>query len=155
MQNLVEVLQTERGLTAGFLGGDVGFQKELVASRGAVDRERGALASLLATATGPAVRRPDRAGRAGQHHRHHPATGIDAKKLDRTVAFDYFTSHIGALTAVNFGLDASSNRALTPRCRRVHRAEHRQGAVLPRSARCSTASSRPAATWPASTTGTP
>ena len=111
VQNLVEVLSRawpDRRLPRR----RVGFQKEMLASRSAVDRELGSLDSLLGTATGAAV-----AGRTALANLDDSikATreGIDTKKLDRTVAFDYFTSHIGALTAVNFGLDASSNRELT------------------------------------------
>ncbi|HWB36929.1 MAG TPA: nitrate- and nitrite sensing domain-containing protein, partial [Rugosimonospora sp.] len=111
VQDLVQALQTERGLTAGFLGGDVGFQKEMVASRTEVDSERGALSGLLLAAAGQSSAAHD-ALSALDSTISATRDGIDQKKIDRTAAFDYFTSHISALNAVNFGLDSSSDNDL-------------------------------------------
>ena len=55
VQDLVHELQTERGLTAGVLGGNEGFRNELAPARVRVDRQRTALARLVDGDSAPKV----------------------------------------------------------------------------------------------------
>jgi signal transduction histidine kinase len=109
-QDLVQELQTERGLTAGLLGGNAGFQAELDPARKRVDDRRAAVEKLLVTGgpvadrVGVAVRRLD--GLAGVRE------GVDAGGAGRGGTFAFYTGRIADLTAVDFGLDSSTDPAL-------------------------------------------
>lgn len=110
VQDLVQELQTERGLTAGLLGGNVGFRAELRPAREQVDQQRTVVQRLA-----------DNAGEVGERVRAVLArlsgltairASTDAGSGDRAGTFRYFTERIVALNHVDYGLDRSSDRAL-------------------------------------------
>ena len=108
--DLVQELQEERGLTAGLLGGDVGFRADLPPERHRVDVQRTALAALLpAGGTGVAAART---ALAALDSLASTRTGIDAGKLARGQAFSYFTDRIAALESIDFGLESAPNKDL-------------------------------------------
>jgi signal transduction histidine kinase len=110
VQDLVQELQTERGLTAGLLGGNAGFRDELAPARKRVDDRRAAVERLLvpggavADRVTGAVRRLD--GLAGVRE------GVDTGGVGRGTTFAFFTGRIADLTDVDFGLDSSTDPAL-------------------------------------------
>ena len=110
VQNLVQELQTERGLTAGLLGGNVGFKAELAPARQRVDDRRAAVEGLLDEGeevddrVSSAVRKLD--GLAGVR------AGTDTGAGDRAATFAFFTDHIADLRNVDFGLDSSTDAEL-------------------------------------------
>jgi len=107
VQDLVQELQTERGLTAGLLGGNVGFRAELVPARKRVDDQRTAVEKLIESGgtvqdrVASAVRQLD--GLAGVR------AGTDAGAADRAPTFTFYTDRIAALSNVDFGLDSSAD----------------------------------------------
>ncbi len=110
VQDLVQELQTERGLTAGLLGGNVGFRAELAPARKRVDDRRAEVEKLIASGgvaqdrVGAAVRQLD--GLAGVR------AGTDAGAADRAPTFTFYTGRIAELSNVDFGLDSSADPAL-------------------------------------------
>ncbi len=119
VQNLVHELQTERGVTAGVLGGNDSFRPELKPARAGVDRERKAVEKLVAdggdaeTRVRSAVQQLDGLGAV--------RATTDANNGARTATFDYFTDRIAALSGVEVGLDNTSDSELrrgSPPCRR-------------------------------------
>jgi signal transduction histidine kinase len=110
VQDLVQELQTERGLTAGLLGGNVGFKAELVPARKRVDAQRAKVEDLIASGgvaqdrVAKAVRQLD--GLAGVR------AGTDAGAADRAPTFDFYTGRIAELSNVDYGLDSSADPAL-------------------------------------------
>ena len=111
VQNLVQELQQERGLTSGLLGGDVAFKGEIEPERHQVDAVRAGVAQLAAGAeAGAAAVRVALAelddGLAAIRAQ------IDGGIAARAAAFKYFTDRIAALNNVDFGLDESSDRTL-------------------------------------------
>ena len=107
VQDLVQELQTERGLTAGLLGGNVGFRAELVPARKRVDDQRAEVERLIESGgtaqdrVAVAVRQLD--GLAGVR------AGTDAGAADRAPTFTFYTDRIAALSNVDFGLDSSAD----------------------------------------------
>jgi signal transduction histidine kinase len=110
VQDLVQELQTERGLTAGLLGGNVGFKAELVPARKRVDEQRAEVEALIASGgtaqdrVATAVRELD--GLAGVR------AGTDAGAADRTPTFTFYTGRIAQLSNVDYGLDSSADPQL-------------------------------------------
>ncbi|GLY98433.1 nitrate- and nitrite sensing domain-containing protein [Actinoplanes sp. NBRC 103695] len=110
VQDLVQELQTERGLTAGLLGGNVGFKAELGPARQRVDDRRAAVERLLDDGddvedrVSTAVRQLD--GLAGVR------AGTDTGAAGRAPTFAFYTGRIADLTNVDFGLDASADTEL-------------------------------------------
>ncbi|MEV4701668.1 nitrate- and nitrite sensing domain-containing protein [Actinoplanes sp. NPDC049316] len=110
VQDLVQELQVERGLTAGLLGGNVGFKAELGPARQRVDRQRAAVERLVASGgdaqdrVATAVRGLD--GLAGVR------AGTDAGGAGRAPTFDFYTGRIAALSNLDYGLDSSADPAL-------------------------------------------
>jgi signal transduction histidine kinase len=112
VQDLVQELQTERGLTAGLLGGNVGFKAELAPARQRVDDRRAAVEKLIGEGdgddvenrVGSAVRKLD--GLAGVR------AGTDTGAAGRNPTFAFYTDRIADLTNVDFGLDASTDTEL-------------------------------------------
>jgi len=110
VQNLVQELQTERGLTAGLLGGNVGFRGEVAPARKRVDDQRAAVEKLTAGGgqvedrVAAALRRLD--GLAGVR------AGTDTGAGERAATFAFFTEHIADLRNVDFGLDSSADAEL-------------------------------------------
>src|SRR5690349_4911044 len=110
VQDLVHELQTERGVTAGVLGGNDSFRAELKPARTAVDKQRAAVEKLVRgggdaeTQVASAVRELD--GLAAVR-----AT-TDAASGGRTATFDYFTDRITSLSGAEVGLDNTSDTEL-------------------------------------------
>jgi hypothetical protein len=110
VQDLVEELQHERGLTSGLLGGDAWYESLLPPARVTVDTERQILADLAA---GPAPGAAEvRAALAGLESLAPTRSQIDAKKLTRTAAYRYYTARIAAFADIDLGLDRSPDPAL-------------------------------------------
>jgi len=110
VQDLVQELQTERGLTAGLLGGNVGFRAELAPARKRVDDQRAKVEDLISEGgvaqdrVATAVRELD--GLAGVR------AGTDAGAADRAPTFTFYTGRIAELSNVDYGLDSSADPAL-------------------------------------------
>jgi signal transduction histidine kinase len=110
VQDLVQELQTERGLTAGLLGGNVGFKAELGPARKRVDDQRTKVEELIAPGgtaqdrVATAVAQLD--GLAGVR------AGTDAGAADRAPTFTFYTGRIAELSNVDYGLDSSADPAL-------------------------------------------
>src|SRR5947209_9947391 len=110
VQDLVQELQQERGLTSGLLGGDVGFKGEIEPERKKVDATRAELADLANVGARGAV---------GVQSALSQLSGlaavrdlVDAGKAGRAFAFQFFTDRIAALNGVDLGLDRSPDPAL-------------------------------------------
>jgi signal transduction histidine kinase len=105
VQDLVQELQTERGLVAGLLGGNVGFRDELGPARAKVDAQRLAVDKLA-----------DEAGTAGDRVRTavHELDGLAAVRAgvaaagsgSRQATFQFYTDRITTLNQLDFGLDS-------------------------------------------------
>jgi len=110
VQDLVQELQTERGLTAGLLGGNVGFRAELAPARKRVDAQRAKVEDLISSGgvaqdrVATAVSELD--GLAGVR------AGTDAGAADRAPTFTFYTGRIAELSSVDYGLDSSADPAL-------------------------------------------
>jgi len=110
VQGLVQELQTERGLTAGLLGGNGGFKAEIAPARKRVDDQRAAVEKLIASGgtvenrVAAAVRQLD--GLAGVR------AGTDTGSGARAQTFAFYTGRIADLSHLDFGLEGSSDTAL-------------------------------------------
>ncbi|MEV6491085.1 nitrate- and nitrite sensing domain-containing protein, partial [Actinoplanes sp. NPDC051633] len=116
VQDLVQELQTERGLTAGLLGGNVGFRAELAPARQRVDDKRAAVERLVSaggkagaggtaeTRVSAALRRLD--GLAAVR------AGTDTGAAGRAPTFSFYTGRIADLTDVDYNLDSSADSRL-------------------------------------------
>jgi signal transduction histidine kinase len=110
VQDLVQELQVERGLTAGLLGGNVGFRAELPPARKRVDDQRAKVEDLISDGgvaqdrVATAVSELD--GLAGVR------AGTDAGAADRAPTFTFYTGRIAQLSNVDYGLDSSADPAL-------------------------------------------
>ena len=110
VQNLVQELQTERGLTAGLLGGNAGFRAEIAPARKRVDDQRAKVEQLIAGGgtvqdrVATAVRQLD--GLAGVR------AGTDTGAAGRAPTFTFYTGRIAELSNVDFNLDSSADPAL-------------------------------------------
>jgi anti-sigma regulatory factor (Ser/Thr protein kinase) len=110
VQNLVHELQTERGITAGVLGGNPSFRNELTPARQLVDQQRTRVQSL-GTSRGVAEERIRSAlqqldGLAAVR------SATDSATASRQTAFAYYTDRIAALSVVDLGMDRSSDDEL-------------------------------------------
>jgi signal transduction histidine kinase len=110
VQDLVQELQTERGLTAGLLGGNVGFRNEIPPARSRVDEQRAAVERRIAR--GGEVE--ERVRRAVRELDALPAvrSGTDTGSAGRAATFQFFTDRIATLNGVDFGLEEASDQAL-------------------------------------------
>jgi signal transduction histidine kinase len=110
VQDLVQELQTERGLTAGLLGGNPSFRTEIGPARERVDLQRAAVAALV-SGTGPVEAR---VRAALQQLDGLPAVraATDAASAGRAATFRFFTDRIAALNGVDVGLDRSADAEL-------------------------------------------
>ncbi|HEY0002451.1 MAG TPA: nitrate- and nitrite sensing domain-containing protein, partial [Actinoplanes sp.] len=111
VQDLVQELQTERGLAAGLLGGNAGFRAELGPARQRVDRQRDRLEQLAGRTGGSpgvrvtgAIRELD--GLSGVR------VGTDSGAAGRQSAFGYYTERIDRLSRLDLGLDSAADPAL-------------------------------------------
>ncbi|SDY91468.1 Signal transduction histidine kinase [Micromonospora pattaloongensis] len=110
VQDLVQELQTERGLTAGLLGGNVGFRDEIPPARRQVDAERAEVERRIADGG----ELEERVGRALRELDGLPAirSAADSGGAGRAAAFQFFTERIATLNGVDFGLGEAGDAAL-------------------------------------------
>ncbi|MEV0900842.1 nitrate- and nitrite sensing domain-containing protein [Actinoplanes sp. NPDC049802] len=110
VQELVQDLQTERGLTAGLLGGNDGFRAELLPARDAVDLRRDQLEVLIADGgdvedrVAAALQELD--GLTGVR------AGTDTGSGERGATFAFYTARIADLGHLDFDLDGTSDEEL-------------------------------------------
>ncbi|BBH68799.1 hypothetical protein ACTI_54840 [Actinoplanes sp. OR16] len=109
VQELVQDLQTERGLTAGLLGGNDGFRTELLPARDQVDLRRVDVEKLIGGGeiderVAAAVRQLD--GLAGVR------AGTDTGSGERAATFDFYTARIADLGNLDFDLDGTGDDEL-------------------------------------------
>ena len=107
LQGLIHELQTERGVTAGVLGGNPSFKNELGPARTQVDARRTAVESLVDG--GGSIEA--RVRTALQQLDGLPAvrSATDTAAAGRAAMFGYFTARIAALSTVDVGLDGASD----------------------------------------------
>ncbi|WP_084598635.1 sensor histidine kinase [Actinoplanes subtropicus] len=110
VQDLIQELQTERGLTAGLLGGNGGFKSEMAPERQRVDAQRAAVEKLIADGgtvedrVASAVRQLDGLSAI--------RAGTDSGAAGRAAMFAFYTQRIAELSNVDFGLDSSTDTEL-------------------------------------------
>jgi len=110
VQELVQALQTERGVTAGVLGGNPSFAPELAPARQRVDRDLDALDRLVEDGDGSSSRIHQALRRLDGIESVRAAT--DAAGAGRQVTFTYYTERIAGLLSVDLGLESSTDRSL-------------------------------------------
>jgi signal transduction histidine kinase len=106
--SLVDALQIERGVASGVLGGDVSFQAEVAPARSQVDTATRQVNALINGPGGPAVA-------AAMSHLTSLAVmrgQVDAHKVTRATAYDYYTSRIADLNAIDVGIESSADDQL-------------------------------------------
>ncbi|MFC8849155.1 MULTISPECIES: nitrate- and nitrite sensing domain-containing protein [unclassified Micromonospora] len=103
VRDLTQELQTERGLTAGLLGGNVGFRDEIAPARQRVDQRRRAVESAVSGGG----RVADRVNAALRELDGLPVVraGTDSGSAGRAATFQFFTDRIATLNRIDFGLD--------------------------------------------------
>src|SRR4051794_19246370 len=99
VQDLVHELQTERGLTAGVLGGNPSFRPELKPSRAAVDQQRKIVEGLVKG--GGTAKEQVASALAQLDGLDAVRSATDAASAGRAATFTYFTQRIGALSAID------------------------------------------------------
>ena len=107
-ENLVHDLQEERGVVSGVLAGDVSFKTELNSARTDVDNEHTRLKLL---AVGPNASSVATALR-GLDGLDAIRARVDAKKINRTDAFAYYTGLIATLNGIDVGVQGSTDETL-------------------------------------------
>ncbi len=110
VQNLVDTLQTERGVTAAVLGGNPSFRPELPPARQRVDRERNSVRGLLTGGDETTVELRSALAQLDGLTAIRAAT--DAVSAGRAATFTYYTDRIAALTDVDLGLDRTGDAEL-------------------------------------------
>jgi hypothetical protein len=110
VQDLVQELQTERGLTAGLLGGNEGFRNEIRPSRVRVDRQRAAVTRLV-SGDGEVEKRV-RGALSELDGLPTVRAATDAATAGRAATFAFFTERIATLTQVDFGFDRTADPEL-------------------------------------------
>lgn len=110
VQNLVQEIQVERGLTSGLLGGNVGFRDELSPQRKLVDEERAEVSQLVDEGAegSSGVRAAMRQFESLEETR----SQVDTGSAERAATFQYYTDRITALNDVDFALDRSPDSDL-------------------------------------------
>jgi len=110
VQDLVQELQNERGVTAAVLGGNSSFRNELGPARKLVDDQRARLSELV---DGDGPYEPEIRS-AAQQLDGLPSVraATDATTAGRAAAFDYYTGRIAALRRIHAGLDRADDEPL-------------------------------------------
>ncbi|WP_026185459.1 sensor histidine kinase [Salinispora pacifica] len=103
VQDLTQELQTERGLTAGLLGGNVGFRSEIGPARERVDQRRAVVETAIADG-GDVADRVDLALRE-LDGLSVVRSGADNGSAGRAATFEFFTERIATLNRVDLGLE--------------------------------------------------
>lgn len=111
VQDLVHELQRERGLTAGLLGGEVGYRNELTAQRSQVNATQRTLDGLLSTANAADAGRV-KAALTSVAELSKQRTEADTGRATRGPTFQFFTDAIASLNGLDLGLDRAQDRTL-------------------------------------------
>jgi signal transduction histidine kinase len=109
IQDLIHELQTERGITAGVLGGNPSFRAELAPSRALVDSERKSVQRLLG---GGDDRSAVRSALSQLDGLASVRAATDAATAGRSATFQYYTARISDLSGADVGLDNTSDATL-------------------------------------------
>ena len=111
VQDFVQEVQRERGLTNGMLGGETRFQKTVLTQRTATDKAQTALNAALTDDSAPGV---SQVRDALTHLSGLTATreSVDAGRADRNATFQYYTEGIAALNGLQLGLDQAQDPQL-------------------------------------------
>ncbi|MBH0780285.1 nitrate- and nitrite sensing domain-containing protein [Nocardia sp. NEAU-351] len=107
VQDLLHETQRERGLTNGWLGGDGRLRNSVVDQRGNTDRALAALEAAMAQGPSGADRVASAAGQFAPLAA--TRTQIDAGRIPRAAAFQYYTDGINALNHLRLGLDEADD----------------------------------------------
>ncbi|MFC0434391.1 ATP-binding protein [Kutzneria buriramensis] len=111
VQDFVQEVQRERGLTNGMLGGETRFQQTLLTQRTATDKAQTALNQALADDSGPGVSQV-RDALAHLSGLTSTRESVDAGRADRSATFQYYTEGIAALNGLQLGLDQAQDPQL-------------------------------------------
>ena len=111
VQDFVQEVQRERGLTNGMLGGETRFQKTVLSQRTATDKAQTVLNQALSDDTAPGV---SQVRDALTHLSGLTSTreSVDAGRADRSATFQYYTEGIAALNGLQLGLDQAQDPQL-------------------------------------------
>jgi signal transduction histidine kinase len=111
VQDFVQEVQRERGLTNGMLGGETRFQKTVLTQRTATDKAQTALNAALSDTSAPGV---SQVRDALTHLSGLTSTreSVDAGRADRNATFQYYTEGIAALNGLQLGLDQAQDPQL-------------------------------------------
>src|SRR5512142_2661721 len=110
VQDLIHQLQTERGVTAGVLGGNPSFRNELAPARKLVDQQRIVVERLVDG--GGSVEAQMRAALQQLDGLNAIRAATDAASAGRAATFAYFTDRITALSGVDLGLERATDDQL-------------------------------------------
>jgi signal transduction histidine kinase len=111
IQDLVQELQRERGLTNGMLAGETRFQQSVLSQRTATDKAQTALSQALADDSAPGVAsvRDALSRLSGLTS---TRENVDAGRADRNVTFQYYSAAVAALNGLQLGLDQAQDPQL-------------------------------------------
>jgi len=110
VQDLVNTLQTERGVTSAVLGGNESFRPELATARRAVDEQRGRVGALAGAGGAADARVRTTLSQLDGLAAVRAAT--DSTAAGRAATFAFFTERITALRTVDVGLGEATDPEL-------------------------------------------
>ena len=111
VQDFVQEVQRERGLTNGMLGGETRFQQTVLSQRTATDKAQTALSQALTDDTAPGVSQV-RDALSRLSGLTSTRENVDAGRADRNATFQYYTAGIAALNGLQLGLDQAQDPQL-------------------------------------------
>ncbi|HEY0501284.1 MAG TPA: nitrate- and nitrite sensing domain-containing protein [Kutzneria sp.] len=111
VQDFVQEVQRERGLTNGRLAGETRFQQPVLAQRTATDKARAALNQALTDDSAPGVV-PVRDALSRLSDLTSTRENVDAGRADRNATFQYYTAGVAALNGLQLGLDQAQDPQL-------------------------------------------
>jgi Nitrate and nitrite sensing len=111
VQDFVQEVQRERGLTNGLLGGETRFQQTVLTQRTATDKAQTALNQALADDSAPGVTQV-RDALSRLSGLTSTRENVDAGRADRNATFQYYTAGAAALNGLQLGLDQAQDPQL-------------------------------------------
>ncbi|EWM12881.1 periplasmic sensor signal transduction histidine kinase [Kutzneria sp. 744] len=111
VQDFVQEVQRERGLTNGMLGGETRFQPTVLTQRTATDKAQTALNQALTDDSAPGVAQV-RDALSRLSGLTSTRENVDAGRADRNATFQYYTAGIAALNGLQLGLDQAQDPQL-------------------------------------------
>ena len=111
VQDFVQEVQRERGLTNGLLGGETRFQQPVLTQRTATDKAQTALNQALADDSVPGVTQV-RDALSRLSGLTSTRENVDAGRADRNATFQYYTAGVAALNGLQLGLDQAQDPQL-------------------------------------------